>query len=82
VPDIKHSPRWSTGIVREFVGISENGARLPSFTLVQKLHSLDTVKPTDIVARMWEIIRCEYSKTIHIYICCDPTLQAITFPGR
>jgi hypothetical protein len=63
LPDIKHSenhPRCSTGLVREFLGVSKSGARLPSFMLVQKLHSLNSVKPTDVVARIWEIIRCEY----------------------
>ncbi|RXW15796.1 hypothetical protein EST38_g10058 [Candolleomyces aberdarensis] len=52
LPAIRHSesdPRLSTGLIREFLGISENGARVPSFMLSQKLH---------IVARMWEIIRC------------------------
>ncbi|KAJ2934477.1 hypothetical protein H1R20_g2647, partial [Candolleomyces eurysporus] len=63
LPDIRHSesdPRLSTGLIREFLGISKNGARIPSFMLLQKLHSLDTVEPADIVAKMWKIIRCHY----------------------
>lgn len=63
LPDIKHSendPLFSTSYIREFLDINKNGARVPSFMLSQKLHSLDTIKPTDIVARVWEIIRCKY----------------------
>ncbi|KAJ2921216.1 hypothetical protein H1R20_g15874, partial [Candolleomyces eurysporus] len=63
LPDIKHSKSdllFSTGFIRELLDINKDGARVPSFMLSQKLHSLDTVKPTDIVARLWEIIRCHY----------------------
>ncbi|KAJ2911931.1 hypothetical protein MD484_g8479, partial [Candolleomyces efflorescens] len=63
LPDIKHSkndPLFSTGLIRGFLGLSKNGARVPSFMLSEKLHSLDDVEPADIVARLWEIIRCLY----------------------
>ncbi|RXW15793.1 hypothetical protein EST38_g10061 [Candolleomyces aberdarensis] len=63
LPDIKHSksdPLFSTGSIRELLDINKDGARVPAFMLAQKLHGLDTVQPTDIVPRMWEIIRCHY----------------------
>lgn len=62
LPDIKHSesdPLFSTGFIRGFLDINKKGARTPAFMLSQRLHNLDTVHPTDFVARMWEIIRCK-----------------------
>ena len=63
LPEIKHSetdPLFSTGHIRRFLRLTTDGARVPSLMLSQTLQPLDKVEPGDIIARLWEIIRCKW----------------------
>ncbi|KAJ2912893.1 hypothetical protein MD484_g7522, partial [Candolleomyces efflorescens] len=63
LPDIKHSanyPLFSTGHIRNFLGLGFQGARVPSSLLSERLARLEEVDPNDFPKRIWEIIRCHY----------------------
>jgi hypothetical protein len=61
LPDIKHSedyPLFSTGRIRECLGLGTQGARIPSSLLSARLMPLEDVHPNEFPSRMWELIRC------------------------